>query len=175
MDMDLQALDPSFEEIFKSDQDLTPFRLFDLPAELWLRVIDLAVTKSDSITITKGRSALDQVEIVRQPAITRTCRLLRQEALRMFYRHNDFEAMHFTGVACPRKWFVAIGKENLMAMHSFTFYAKFQSGFWMDKFREIGIKAEVERTPHGGMERRGSVYSKLMVKFCDGDVVPISS
>lgn len=172
MDMDLQTLDPSFDEVFKSDQELTPFRLFDLPPELWLRIIDLAVTKSGAITVTKGRSAVDQVEIVRQPAITQTCRLLRQEALRMFYGHNEFEAMHFSGVACPRNWFVAIGRENLMSMNTFTFYAKFQSVFWTEKFREIGIKAEVERTPHG-MERRGSIYSKLMVKFCDGDIVPI--
>ena len=113
MDANLQLLDNSFEEIFAYDSTVRPFRLFDLHPELWLRICHEAVSYPKPINVTRAATTDDQANIVSQPPLTRTCKLLRTEALPMFYRNNTFEARHFCCIACPRQWSVAIGTANL--------------------------------------------------------------
>lgn len=113
MEYDFRMLSEQFEEVFLSRNDLErrcPFRLFDLPPELWLRICEFAVTSTKPIQVGREPRTKDQVAIVRQPAITRACRLLRSEALPLYYSHNSFEIFHCYGIPCPRRWVLSIGK-----------------------------------------------------------------
>ena len=86
MEGDFAILSPELEDVFKSSHELAlqrHFRLLDLPPELWLRVLHLAVVYDLPIDPTKAHRLRDQEAIVKQPAILRTCRLLRQEGLSM--------------------------------------------------------------------------------------------
>lgn len=161
---DFQDLDEDFEYVFRYPQAQN-FRLFDLPTELWLRICELAVTRPSPIDITRARWANHQVQVVKQPAITRTCRVLRHEGLAFFYQNNTFEAHHWGGVACIRQWLLAIGKENLKSMGTFSFHARFEPGFWVQKFEEIGlhVKVELSEDQSGVKDRRR--YQTLLITF----------
>ncbi|CZT15971.1 uncharacterized protein RCC_01811 [Ramularia collo-cygni] len=84
------------------------FRLFDLPREILLHIIDLAVVQSEPIVIRiiyypDNRSLTSSQRAYRalmtgenQPAISKTCRALRKDAIKAFYRLNEFQADHCT-------------------------------------------------------------------------------
>ena len=147
MDDDFQALDQGFEDVFENEiyaRERFRFPLLDLPAELLIRICELAVARKTTIDATLAPKARNQAEILQQPAITRTCRLLRRESLRAFYRDNNFEAFHWARHACIRGWLIALGPENLTAMGTLTFHCKFNTEFWENKFEEIGIKTKCE-------------------------------
>lgn len=146
MENNFQDLDESFEHVFGKpyDKENFRFRLFDLPPELWLRIIEYAVMKACPINPTKARNAKHQTHIVKQPSITRTCRLLRHESLPAFYRNNKFEVYHWGRVACIRDWLVAIRPANLQAMKTLTFHCKFDPDFWTEKFADIGLLVKIE-------------------------------
>lgn len=119
MEADFSLLSDDFEDLFCTPHQIqlrSPFRLLDLPPELWTRVCEFAVTKHDKIRVGKEPKPADQEAVTRQPAITRTCRVLRIEALPMFYALNTFEMLHCFGVPCPRKWIQAIGATHRSRM-----------------------------------------------------------
>lgn len=121
MDADFSLLNNDFEDVFCTPHQIqlrSPFRLFDLPPELWLRVCEFAVLKPSPIRVGREPNLKDQVAVTQQPAITRTCRLLRHEALPVFYALNTFEMLHHFGVPCPRKWIEAIGCAHRKRMKS---------------------------------------------------------
>ena len=142
----MSNLDNDFEYIFKlpHERDEFRFRLFDLPPELWLHICGLAVTKSNLINPTHAYKKKQQLQILKQPAITRTCRLLRQECLPVFYYNNEFEAYHWEKVDCIRDWLVAVGPSNRRAMGTLTFHCKFDAEFWTKKFADIGILVKID-------------------------------
>ena len=147
MEGDFEHLGDDFEGVFDNPTYIRSqfkFRLLDLPPELMVRICQLAVVQTYTFDPTKAPLAKHQAKIVRQPAITRTCRLLRKESLRAFYRDNNFEAFHWAKKTCIRNWLTAIGVENLRAMRSLTFHCKFNTDFWETKFDEIGIKTKAE-------------------------------
>ncbi|KAK0939332.1 hypothetical protein LTR29_009077 [Friedmanniomyces endolithicus] len=162
MDGALQNLPSDFEHIFHGDHSFQTFPLFRLPPEIWLRICELAVTNGKSINITKAPKTPDQVALVRQPPLTRTCRLLRYESLPMFYRNNAFEARHFCEHACPRQWLVAIGREHLRAMGSFSLHTRMSDRFWQGCFERTGLKVKVEVT---ATEVKGQCPRHLHGKF----------
>nr|OQO20023.1 hypothetical protein B0A51_13843 [Rachicladosporium sp. CCFEE 5018] len=145
MDDDLAALPKDFEDISVVEPSLQPrlaFRLLDLPPEIWLAIGAYAVLKSP-LNVTLAVTNDLQAKMVAQPAITRTCRLLRKELLPVFYKRNSFSALHFSKVSCIRKWFAAIGQVNCEAMCTFTFMAQYHTEFWVEQFRRMGIYALV--------------------------------
>ena len=147
MEGDLEHLEEHFEGVFENPTYIRSrftFRLLDLPPELMVRICQLAVIQPETIDPTKAPLAKHQAKIVQQPAITRTCRLLRKESLRAFYRDNDFEVFHWSKKACIRYWLIAIGEENLRAMRTLMFHCKFNTDFWETKFDEVGIKTKAE-------------------------------
>ncbi|KAK5685860.1 hypothetical protein LTS10_001973 [Elasticomyces elasticus] len=165
-------LPDDFEDVFHGDHSLQRFPLFSLPAEIWLRIAEFAVLETKTINVTRATRMLDQEALVRQPALTRTCRLLRTEALPMFYRNNSFEARHFCEHACPRQWLVAIGIENLRRMRTFRMHTRMSDDFWKGCFKRTGIETEVEvtddsvkgRCPHHASRRHGR-FQTLAITF----------
>ena len=159
MDCDFLELDDGFEKVFGLDE--RPFRLFDLPTELWLRICELAVTRNSPIDPTRARKAKQQTQVVKQPALARVSKVLRHEVLAAFYRNNVFEVSHLNGVACVRDWLVAIGPRNRKNMGILTFYCKFDADFWVDKFAQIGILVAAEVVGKVG----GSIFQTLRFTF----------
>lgn len=159
-----ENLAPEFENVFRAPHELKPFRLFDLPPELWIKVCEFAVTRSAPLDITRAKQIEHQKEIVRQPPITRVCRLLRQEALPLFYR-NAFEIYHWGRVACTRYWLLAIGDKNLRSMGQLKFHAKFSTDFWTEKFSEIGITVKVEIAEDQSNARQTRNFQAMIVSF----------
>lgn len=113
MDADFALLDDDFEDLLVSDYEIqlrSPFRLFDLPPELWLRIGEFAVIREKPMVLSRNLYGVDQERIVRQPAITKTCRLLRQETLPLFYSLNEFAMIGCGQGPILDRWLVAIGE-----------------------------------------------------------------
>ncbi|KAK3059127.1 hypothetical protein LTR09_000693 [Extremus antarcticus] len=144
MDEGLETLNDEFEDVFRPDHELKTFPLLELPMEIVLSIIEMAVTRPDPIDPTHGRKRRDQVNIVREPPLALTSKFFRREVHLAFYRNNIFESRHLNNVPCTRDWLVAIGHERRMLMGTFTFHAKFSDSFWQEKFAQIGISTKIE-------------------------------
>ncbi|KAK3641767.1 hypothetical protein LTR56_011094 [Elasticomyces elasticus] len=66
----------------------TPFRLLSLPPELWSRICRLAVTRQDRMEFSEAMSCGVVENIVKQPAITRVCKTIREETIDLFYANS---------------------------------------------------------------------------------------
>ncbi|GIZ37432.1 hypothetical protein CKM354_000087800 [Cercospora kikuchii] len=97
------------------------FRLFDLPTELIIRVLEFAVvisTKAKPLLIEcylkeSWPTACNELS-AKQPAITRTCRLFREEGLKLFYTQNIFlGASSDDDAPALWSWAETIGQKNL--------------------------------------------------------------
>ncbi|KAK4922178.1 hypothetical protein LTR49_010399 [Elasticomyces elasticus] len=76
-------------EMAKTQEDAgkaeeSPFRLLDLPPELWLRICGPLVRASKPLNVCHQRAR----PILVRPPITRVCRVLREELLRTWYRNS---------------------------------------------------------------------------------------
>lgn len=160
-----QDLAPDFEYVFRDRHELGCFRLFDLPPELWIKICEFAVLPPTPLDITRAKQSKHQRELVKQPAITRVCKLLRQEALPLFYRNNKFEVFHWGRVACVRYWLKAIGSTNLKSMGQLEFHAKFSPEFWIEKFDEIEIPVKVEVAEDQSQATRIRNFQSMVVTF----------
>ena len=146
---DIKTLPSEFETILADPQQRQPFRLLDLPTELWLHILACSVRRPCAIDPTWKRVKHQQSRIVAQPPITRVCRQLRQEALPLFYHLNRFELHHLHRTACTRDWLVAIGDANRRAMGSLTLHTDLGQEAWVGLFRTCGIVVEVEDIKDG--------------------------
>jgi hypothetical protein len=63
------------------------FRLLNLPPELWSRICYFATVSPDAIILSPYGSSKQRAV---QPPLTRVCKVLRVEALRLFYSENTF-------------------------------------------------------------------------------------
>jgi len=88
---------------------------------------------------------------VQQPAITRTCRRLRHEALPIFYQANSFEAWYdctgfrARGIAALTSWLTAIGsgRVRIMRIRSVCGCSPTISR-WAEQFRKAGLNVRIE-------------------------------
>ncbi|KAK3063925.1 hypothetical protein LTS18_011639 [Coniosporium uncinatum] len=93
--------------------------LFDLPAELRNHIYRYALTESHELVISD--SAPPQ-----QPALTRTCRQIRTEALGIFYLNNGFRC-HVDNLdsSLMRRWWgrreIDSYKDDLIVRSQFSF------------------------------------------------------
>lgn len=62
-----------------------PFRLLDLPPELWSRICSEVIMSESPTELDDSLKRYQFEEKVAQPAITRVCKIVREEALPMFY------------------------------------------------------------------------------------------
>lgn len=105
-------------------QRAQPFHLLDLPTELLLQILALAVATPDPICIHAPPStekAGDSVfpsrvqtshllRRLEQPPITRVNKLLRQEGLKLFYGMNTLHGVNWSE-PLPRSWITRIAAE----------------------------------------------------------------
>ncbi|KAK4612111.1 hypothetical protein CLAFUW4_13357 [Fulvia fulva] len=104
-----------------------PFPLLDLPPELWSKIGKLVVDQSDKVTdstivlITQSSDPRERAkyrEEIGQPAITRTCQVLRAELLPYYYR-SKISVQVIAGsleVVSVGKWLRSIGDKNRSAL-----------------------------------------------------------
>ncbi|KAF7188661.1 hypothetical protein HII31_09913 [Pseudocercospora fuligena] len=116
-----------------SDGQEKPFRLLDLPPELWIKIGQMAVDdatepnkclarEKESAEDVSGAWPLDsettvgESQRVLQPAITKTCRILRRELLPYHYENNVtlvlIECLQYWEREKINKWLAAIGTES---------------------------------------------------------------
>lgn len=159
----METLPPDFEDVFAPT--CQSFRLLDLPTELWVHILAFCVEKSHTLDPTQARQGRHQARAVAQPAITKVSRLLRSEALPLFYRLNHFELQHLHDTPCTRDWMVAIGDANRRAMGSLIFHTSFEPEEWVGLFGKCGIEVTVEEARVG---KHGCVVtiSKAKAKGC---------
>ncbi|KAK3661615.1 hypothetical protein LTR56_000103 [Elasticomyces elasticus] len=92
-----------------NDQDSGPqdheiFPLFELPPELWVRIVRLAVIHTKPFTISEGLTTREFQDRVAQAAITRVCWAVRNETLSTFYA-NTFRYVDIAGTTRSfRRW-----------------------------------------------------------------------
>ncbi|KAF7186266.1 hypothetical protein HII31_12341 [Pseudocercospora fuligena] len=122
-----------------------PFRLFDLPAELWARIGKFAVIYPGNILVNQDRSPEARMDdydgsqrcdqkccIIKrdQPAITKTCHALRNELLPQYYKRNTFHVLNrMTTNLNALNWLDAIGKQNRQALG--TIYCSTGDAKWV--------------------------------------------
>ncbi|KAK5124663.1 hypothetical protein LTR85_001376 [Meristemomyces frigidus] len=73
----------------------TPFRLMDLPTELRLEILELALRYEDPVTLINtfsydNEDAGYRPKVTNPPSITSACRKLREETLPIYYSLNTF-------------------------------------------------------------------------------------
>ncbi|TKA31793.1 hypothetical protein B0A50_01872 [Salinomyces thailandicus] len=141
-----------------------PFRLLDLPPELWTRICQLDITRPPSTVITKAAHANTVCRQTTQPPLTRTSRLLRSETLPIFYNLHTFVIVDNyadvdDGVV---KWLDSIGKRNRRCLKRLYlacrqeeeeppyFGAEEEEGCWQAQVRVLeGFGAQYERAELG--------------------------
>ncbi|KXT05506.1 hypothetical protein AC578_3697 [Pseudocercospora eumusae] len=97
---------PKPSELGTTGIEQEQFRLLDLPLELVVRIIGYAV-----VTSTEERPLDVNPSSAVQPAITRACRLLRAEGLKLFYACNCFSITATSSrTAMFWRWRAAIGQ-----------------------------------------------------------------
>ena len=136
---------------------IKPFRLLDLPPEIWSNIGKLVVDETETITayiIYQCARAAEPAD-TRQPAVTRTCRILRSELLAYYYKHKVDARMTPTSAASPKvgKWLRAIGQQNRMVI----------SNFWGIYY---ATEAQVGQPIRDGFEK------ELQVEFEFGETKP---
>ncbi|KAI6798132.1 hypothetical protein KC363_g717 [Hortaea werneckii] len=90
-----------------------PFRLLDLPPELWARICTLAILDPADITIQHAYHPNLVCSQTLQPPLTRTCRVLRGECVPLFYKLVNFIILdEYVDVDGNLKWLRSLGKEN---------------------------------------------------------------
>ncbi|KAK4956752.1 hypothetical protein LTR10_006280 [Elasticomyces elasticus] len=107
------------------------FRLLDLPPELQLRIYEFAICSDEPIDITIGQRTKQACISPRaQPALARTCRSIRVDALKFYYSRNIFEANYCQEVArydqqstaVTIAWLHSIGASNRGLISSLQLY-----------------------------------------------------
>ncbi|SMR52523.1 unnamed protein product [Zymoseptoria tritici ST99CH_3D1] len=79
-----------------SHEEQQPFRLFDLPDELWIKIGEMAIDSEDTTDIGEmAQECFDPIYeeegrqiLLRHPAILQTCSALRNELRLRYYRNN---------------------------------------------------------------------------------------
>lgn len=88
-----------------------PFRFTDLPGEIRNRIFDI-LFRGEIVRVSCHRKVIVGGKSYecerRQPAITRVCRQLREEALPLFYQESVFELRCLCGSPIMPKWLNAV-------------------------------------------------------------------
>ena len=147
--------------------------LFELPPELQLIIYDFMIPENELylVNFPCNSSYRNRLELMErdekawksganrppmQPAITRTCRFIRDQTLSMFYRRNVFRARYCDlfneqPLAEVVPWLRAIGPENREMLRHLYFYDRNKTqdenySKTLDKLKGCEIFTEMEGT-----------------------------
>ena len=119
---------------------------FKLPPELRNRIYEFALLQRTPIVIICQQACGQHSRRhAMQPALSRTCRLLRKETLPIFYGQHTFLIAFYPHAPAAEAWLSAIGLENLGLL------------------RNVLIRATAWERKEGMVER-GSAYAGPMEK-----------
>ncbi|KAI7156709.1 hypothetical protein KC349_g6084 [Hortaea werneckii] len=106
----MDRIQPSTNSVGVTDN---PFRLLDLPPELWTRICTLVILDHADIIIKYAAYPDLVCSQTLQPPLIRTCRVLRGECLPLFYNLVNFIILdEYADVEGVLKWLRSLGKEN---------------------------------------------------------------
>ncbi|KAF2268816.1 hypothetical protein CC78DRAFT_540644 [Lojkania enalia] len=162
--------------------------LFNLPMELQLAIYEMVVIENKVLLLNcpcnssfrnrwKERVIEEEmwedgtIRPPEQPALTRTCRLIRLASLPIFYKQNIFRAHYcqstVTDLNFLIRWLRTIGKENRELLRQMYFYDRnesqdLQSSKMLEKLKNCEIFSEMG----GTMETLSSQYCCAhLIKF----------
>ncbi|KAK5697989.1 hypothetical protein LTR97_006949 [Elasticomyces elasticus] len=98
-------------------------RLLALPAELRLQIYEYAVLKSRPVIITRRETKAGRKAQLIQPALSKTCRSIREDALKIYYSKTRFAATYSSwgdrgrkdwrrNASTINRWLRCIGAKN---------------------------------------------------------------
>lgn len=145
--------------------------LFKLPAELRNRIYEYALTddKQPLVVVHTWLSVSNGYGLCMQPALVRTCRAIRNEALSIFYSSNEFTAsfeMQYSE-RVMRAWLERIGRQNrehlqqiLVPVVDFEMYFSMVEAFRRTQTRFL------KRVKHSGEKKVGDRYYYVVRLDC---------
>lgn len=149
-----------------------PFRLLDLPIELVLKILTYAVATpgptclhpfSPINSAAEKRVCAQYTEpaqrTITEPPITQVNRLLRSEALPLFYRINDFHGMNWSEPR-PGEWLKRIPGALRREMRGLWISSSWSGEDLGSYFKGIGLGAGVRAEMVEGTEGRGRLCSE---------------
>ena len=138
------------------------FRLMDLPAELWSRICRLSVVRDEPTCLypyLRGREFEDRV---RQPGITRVCKVIRAETLGVHYA-NAFVYKDVWKSAMLVDWLrqtCAVSKYKLPSLTIESWEMDAERWF-RPALMQVGLKTQVHQVTDGGW--KGGQRRRLQV------------
>lgn len=100
-----------------------------LPPELRNRIYNLVLVQNGTISVHLPKPDISRLEkVVKQPALLKVCKTVREEALPVFYGANRFTVNHLFYREVPRelevveRWLGAIGPEKRAMLRQFDAY-----------------------------------------------------
>ena len=156
-----------------------PCYLLKLPTELQLNIYELAVVEDKPLLVNcpcnstyRERRSVGYVEEAKwekgevrppqQPALTRTCRFIRANALPIFYKQNIFRASYchpsIPVLNGPIRWLRMIGPQNRELLRHFYFYDRNDRQDLLSRPLQNLKDCEVFTKLGGKMETLSSVY-----------------
>ncbi|KAK4621254.1 hypothetical protein CLAFUW4_06980 [Fulvia fulva] len=132
-----------------------PFRLLDLPDELWAKIGKLALDDIEPLCSEYLDYLVydddDKVQIPQKPAITRTCKALRHELLPLYYEQKidlDLrESRFWLWGSLTRRWLQAIGATNRKAIRGMSLVSSDWDIDYLNKELRlrwgVGLKLEI--------------------------------
>lgn len=112
-----------------------PFRLLDLPTELFIHICKCAVELTGEVILQEDLGRKEYASRVQQPNITRVNNFIRKETLPHFYQSNTFRIIDdYSEQESLQRWAKAIGEANLSNTKNLyvdSFYKDFED--WLPK------------------------------------------
>lgn len=125
----------SNQNLENASQANKPFRLLDLPTELFIHICKCAVELTGEVILQEDLGRKEYASRVQQPNITRVNNFIRKETLPHFYQSNIFRIVDdYSEQESLQRWAKAIGEANLgnaMNLYVDSFYKDFED--WLPK------------------------------------------
>jgi hypothetical protein len=142
------------EDAQEQDSTLTPqqhFRLLDLPIEIFWKILSYTVTLPGPVCLhplpaansaaeaqRHSQCAVPAARTIYEPAITKASKLLRAEALPMFYAQNVFHGVNWSPEP-PVLWLKRLGKERRSWMRRYYVSSSWDGAELERSWKGLGV------------------------------------
>ncbi|KAK5740646.1 hypothetical protein LTR17_004451 [Elasticomyces elasticus] len=170
-------------------------RLLALPAELRLQIYEYAVLKSRPVVITRREAKAGRKAQRIQPALSQTCRSIREDALKIYYSKTRFAATYSSwtdrrpehwrrNANMINRWLRCIGAKNRGLMSSLEVFdhgtreSTDPHEIWYLVSHRRLVHIHLKEVAQFGGDFRPGAKGMFLVRFpsCDEDsVAPVES